>query len=90
MLNEALRRELLDLREEDRRVRNEEKASAGRKNGLPSKAGANCVGHVGTSAVGRPGFAGSRRAWRSWTRLALSYIGIVRRTPRPLGCNHLS
>jgi hypothetical protein len=29
MLNEALRRELLDLREEDRRVRNEEKASAG-------------------------------------------------------------
>lgn len=49
MLNEALRRELLDLREEDRRVRNEEKANAGGKNGLPPKAGANRVGHVRTS-----------------------------------------
>jgi hypothetical protein len=65
MLNEALRRELLDLREEDRRVRNEEKASAGEE---------------WLASLGCPGFAGSRSAWRGWTRLALSYIGIVRRT----------
>ena len=75
MLNEALRRELLDLREEDRRVRNEEKASAGGRMACLSRLARFCR---------------ERRAWRGWTRLALSYIGIVRRTPRPLGCNHLS
>jgi len=85
MLNEALRRELLDLRVEDRRVRNElahaselggpyvrrmeevhirnaPRLRALISNGLPPKAGANRVGHVGTSAIGCPGFAGSRRA----------------------------